>query len=166
MKEHMNPDGSYGALVPDSATISHLAWIGYSARIGEWTWIGDGARIGERTWIGDGASIGTCATIGDLATIGERATIGDGARIGKRTRIGAWATVQTIRRTDGYWFALVPLESGDWRVTAGCRDFTPIEAREHWTRTRGGTLLGAEILAILDYFDARMALGIRGGAPA
>ena len=118
MEQHINPDGSYGPLVPNSATISHLAWIGDSARIGE------------------------------------------------RTRIGAWATVQTIRRTDGYWFALVPLESGDWRMTAGCRDFTPIEARDHWTRTRGGTLLGAETLAILDYFDACMALRIRGRTPA
>ena len=154
MEQHINPDGSYGPLVPNSATISHLAWIGYSA------------RIGERTWIGDSTKIGTCATIGDSTRIGTCATIGDSARIGERTRIGAWATVQTIRRTDGYWFALVPLESGDWRMTAGCRDFTPIEARDHWTRTRGGTLLGAETLAILDYFDARMALGIRGMTPA
>ena len=115
MRQHKNPDGSNGPMVPGSASIGERAWIGHSA------W------IGERAWI------------------------------------GKWATVQTIRRTDGYWFALVPLESGDWRVTARCRDFTPAEGREHWTRTRGGTPLGAETLAILDYFDARIALGIGRG---
>ena len=115
MRQHENPDGSNGPMVPDSASI------------------GEGARIGA------GASIGAWASIGEEANI------------------------PTINRTDGYWFALVPLISGDWRVTAECRDFTPAEGREHWTRTCGGTPLGAETLAILDYFDARIALGIGRG---
>ena len=139
MRQHKNPDGSNGPMVPGSAS------------------------IGEEAWIGDLAAICDSAMIGERATIGERAWIGHSAWIGERAWIGKWATVQTIRRTDGYWFALVPLESGDWRVTARCRDFTPAEGREHWTRTRGGTPLGAETLAILDYFDARIALGIGRG---
>ena len=151
MRQHKNPDGSNGPMVPGSASI------------GEEAWIGDSAAIGDSATIGKWASIGDSATIGKWATIGEGAWISHSAWIGERAWIGKWATVQTIRRTDGYWFALVPLESGDWRVTAECRDFTPAEGREHWTRTRGGTPLGAETLAILDYFDARIALGIGRG---
>ena len=88
---------------------------------------------------------GSTISVPVSATIGERAVIGRGA------------VIQTLFRTDGYCFALVPLADGGHRVTAGCCDFTPAEAREHWTTTRGGTPVGDETLALLDAFDAVIA---------
>ena len=38
------------------------------------------------------------------------------------------------------------------------RRFTIDEAREHWTRTRGGTPLGDETTLILDYLEKALAL--------
>jgi len=61
--------------------------------------------------------------------------------------------VPSKRRSDGYVFAAYPGTDGLIRVTAGCRYFTLAEAREHWTRTRGGTPLGEETMQILDYLE-------------
>ena len=58
------------------------------------------------------------------------------------------------QRSDGYLFYLTH-DGDDYRVIAGCRDFTFTRAREHWTKTRGGTALGDETLAILDYLESR-----------
>jgi len=44
--------------------------------------------------------------------------------------------------------------SGAYLIDGGCRDFTMAEAREHWQRTRGGTSLGDETMAILDHIEA------------
>ncbi|MBZ0171138.1 MAG: hypothetical protein K8E66_02040 [Phycisphaerales bacterium] len=39
-------------------------------------------------------------------------------------------------------------------MRAGCRDFTTFnEARKHWQKTRGGTKLGIETMAILDALE-------------
>ena len=58
------------------------------------------------------------------------------------------------QRSDGYLFYLAH-DGDDYRVIAGCRNFTFTRAREHWTKTRGGTALGDETLAILDYLESR-----------
>lgn len=50
-------------------------------------------------------------------------------------------------------FAILPMASGPPKVSAGCRLFTLSEARDHWTRSRGGTLLGDETMAILDHLE-------------
>ena len=39
-------------------------------------------------------------------------------------------------------------------VIAGCRRFSPADARKHWAETRGGTQLGAESLALVDHMVA------------
>ena len=134
--------------------------LGAGARIGERASIDAGARIGERARIGADAIIGARASIGADARIGTRAWIGARAIIGERVnidagaQIGAGVTLNTSppqsRRSDGYLFALYP-HDGALRITAGCRDFTLDDARAHWTRTRGGTPLGDESLAIIDH---------------
>ena len=63
----------------------------------------------------------------------------------------------TATRSDGYTFALLEMDDATHRVTAGCRFFTLEEGRAHWAATRGGTMLGAESLAILDFFAAVIA---------
>lgn len=64
-------------------------------------------------------------------------------------------------RSDGYPFALLPMADGSVRVSAGCRLFSFEEAREHWTRTRGGTPLGDETMRVLDYLALSSAIGSR-----
>jgi uncharacterized protein YjbI with pentapeptide repeats len=63
------------------------------------------------------------------------------------------------QRSDGYRF-IAWCKDGVLQVRAGCRSFSLPEAREHWERTRGGTALGDETMAILDLIE-RVAL-IRG----
>ncbi len=57
-------------------------------------------------------------------------------------------------RTDGYRFLLTRTEPGEWRVKAGCRDFTVEGAKSHWTETRGDTPLGAESLQLIKHMTA------------
>ena len=55
-------------------------------------------------------------------------------------------------RSDGYRFYLTRTEQGEWRIKAGCRNFTITEAKEHWDRTRPeGDILGDETRLIIEY---------------
>ncbi|AEI71017.1 hypothetical protein, partial [EBPR siphovirus 2] len=63
-------------------------------------------------------------------------------------------TLAIATRSDGYSFALARSKDGSPIITAGCRFFDSFAAaRKHWRDTRGGTPLGDESLAILDYFE-------------
>lgn len=58
-------------------------------------------------------------------------------------------------RSDGYEFYYHVRDGAIW-IKAGCRHFPISEARAHWTKTRGGTQLGEESLAMCDHAE-RMA---------
>ncbi len=62
-------------------------------------------------------------------------------------------------RSDGYEF-YAHVKNGDLFIKAGCRYFNISNAREHWTKTRGGTPLGDESMALLD--NAERLAKIRG----
>ena len=66
------------------------------------------------------------------------------------------ANGQSASRSDGYEFRSLLLDDDTIRIKAGCRWFTFTEARAHWERTRGGTPLGDESLALVDHLE-RMA---------
>ncbi len=68
--------------------------------------------------------------------------------------LGEQWVVQGACRSDGYWFMLISLKDEGVRVKAGCRNFTLVEAREHWSTTRKDTPLGNETFAILDNLEA------------
>ena len=57
-------------------------------------------------------------------------------------------------RSDGYRFMLTNFKQDGLFVIAGCRRFSPADARKHWAETRGGTQLGAESLALVDHMVA------------
>lgn len=57
-------------------------------------------------------------------------------------------------RSDGYLFLIARTVDGA-RIIAGCRYFTFDEARAHWTKTRGSTLLGEESLALVDFLEGQ-----------
>jgi hypothetical protein len=68
------------------------------------------------------------------------------------------APIRTAQRGDGYAFYLLDTNRG-WRISAGCRFFTPAEAWAHWERTRpedGAGSLGAETRDILTMFELAM----------
>ena len=77
----------------------------------------------------------------------------DGAILNGASLNGAKGVIDGGSRADGYRF-VGWIKGGVLMIRAGCRDFTIAEAREHWTRTRGGTPLGAETTAILDHIEA------------
>ena len=57
------------------------------------------------------------------------------------------------QRSDG-WRFVGWIKGGVLQIRAGiCRNFTITEARDHWDRTRGGTPLGDETMAILDHIE-------------
>jgi uncharacterized protein YjbI with pentapeptide repeats len=58
-------------------------------------------------------------------------------------------------RSDGYRFLLTRTEPGEWRIKAGCRNFTLTEARTHWGEKRpAGDRLGDETRLILAHMEA------------
>ena len=61
------------------------------------------------------------------------------------------------QRSDGYRF-VGSVKDGELMISAGCRYFTLAEAREHWARTRGGTPLGDETMAILTHIESVAAI--------
>jgi hypothetical protein len=71
--------------------------------------------------------------------------------------LGSQIVIQGPTRSDGHFFLLTNLTNEGWRIKAGCRNFTVVDAREHWNRTRGTTPLGMETVAILDCLEAMAA---------
>jgi carbonic anhydrase/acetyltransferase-like protein (isoleucine patch superfamily) len=97
------------------------------------------------------------------ASIHQDAIVHPGAVIGERAVIRAWAVIgeraviNTATRSDGYVFAIMR-SKGAVRITAGCRDFSPAEARKHWQQTRGDTKLGRESIALVDHLERMLAI--------
>lgn len=73
-----------------------------------------------------------------------------GANLTEADFRGAVGVIGTGTRVDGCRFILW-VKDRQLRVATGFRDFALDEARAHWTKTRGGTPLGDEALAILDH---------------
>ena len=93
---------------------------------------------------------------GDAWVSGD-AQVSGNARVSGDARVSGMNI--TAVRSDGYTFTVAPTPEGA-RIIAGCRYFTFDEARLHWTKTRVGTSLGDESLALVDHLE-RMAV-IRG----
>ena len=93
----------------------------------------------------------------NLSQVSGDAWVYGDARVSGNAWVYGKITVGT--RSDGYTFLIAPTPDGP-RIIAGCRYFTFDEARAHWTKTRGGTQLGEESLALVDHLE-RMAK-IRG----
>ena len=86
----------------------------------------------------------------------RRANLGganlDGADLGGADLSGA-NIVDGGQRSDGYRF-VGWIKDGVLQILASCRDLSISSGREHWAKTRGGTPLGDETMAILDHIEA------------
>lgn len=77
----------------------------------------------------------------------------------RSANLGKTCLIDGGQRSDGFRFVGWPLQ-GKLQILAGCRSLSIAKAREHWLKTRGGTPLGDETMAILDQIE-RVAV-IRG----
>lgn len=96
------------------------------------------SQVSDNAWV-----YGNARVYGNAQVYGNARVYGD-ARV--------YDPITMTTRTDGYTFLIAPTPNGP-RIIAGCRYFTFSEARKHWTRTRGGTQLGEESLAIVDHLE-------------
>ena len=107
-------------------------------------------------WVsGDARVSGNAQVYGDAQVYGNAQVYGD-AQVSGNAQVYGNARVSGVNaftpRSDGYAFSITPTPDGP-RIIAGCRYFTFPEAREHWQKTRGGTALGEETFAILDFLE-------------
>ncbi len=103
-------------------------------------WVSGDARVSGDAWV-----------YGDARVYGNAWVYGD-ARVSGDARV--YKVNLTAVRSDSYTFTIAPTPEGP-RIIAGCRYFSFEQAREHWAKTRGGTPLGEETMAILDLLEAQ-----------
>ena len=154
----------YGnAQVYGNAWVSGNAQVYGDARVYGDAWVYGDARVYGNAWVyGDARVYGNARVYGDARVYGNAWVYGDARVYGDAQVYGnarVYGVIQMATRSDGYAFVVAPTAEGA-RIIAGCRYFTIAEARAHWTNTRGGTPLGEESLALVDFLE-RMAT-IRG----
>ena len=129
---------------------------------------GNARVFGNASVFGNARVFGNALVSGDASVSGNALVSGDASVFGNARLFGdARVAIRIIcaTRSDGYTFVVAPDLSGAIRIIAGCRYFTIDEAREHWRRTRGGTPLGEESLAIVDHLERMSKVVDFGPAP-
>lgn len=148
--------GSLGGWIEKESNLSHSgnAWVQGSARIH------GNARIYDNALVQGNARIHGNAHIYDNALVSGNARIYGNAHVFGNAHIRGNALVSEkilcASRSDGYLFVCCQDKSKAVIIIAGCRYFTIPQARKHWRKTRGGTRLGSESLALVDHLE-RMA---------
>ena len=152
--------GTIGGWISSEANLSQVygnAWVYGSALVyGDARVSGDARVYGDALVYGSARVYGNAWVYGNARVSGNAQVYGD-AWVYGNARVSKPIVVAT--RSDGYTFTLTHQGKNAPRIAAGCRFFTMKEAREHWTRTRGGTPLGAETDSILDHFERMIAAG-------
>jgi len=68
--------------------------------------------------------------------------------------------ITLLTQTDHGYLAYAVEREGEWRIHAGCRDFTMAEARAHWSSPNYHTpSSGRRILAALDWLESERFRG-------
>ena len=124
---HIHTNG--GGWVADTANVYNSAYIGPDARVyGNARVYGD-AQVDNARVCGD-AQVYCNARVYGNARVDNARVFGDAQVFGDaRVNRGMYAyTPISITRSDGYTFTL----QSDGSIVAGCRDFTPDEAKAYW----------------------------------
>lgn len=151
-------------LVDDIAALGLAAgtlggWIqeGQNLSVYDDAWVFDGAQVfdgarvsGEAHVYGNAQVSGNAWAYGKAHVYGNAQVFG-GARVSGDAWVSGFNIVAT--RSDSCTFLVAPTPDGP-RIIAGCRYFTFEEAEQHWEKTRGGTQLGDESLAIVKHLKA------------
>ena len=141
---------SGNAIVSGDARVSGNAVVSGNAYV-----FGDAIVSGDARVSGNAVVSGNAYVFGDARVFGNAYVFGD-ARVFGNACITSKIIAAT--RSDGYLFILARHQTSDGYpvILAGCQYFTFAQAREHWSKTRGGTRLGDESLALVDHLE-RMA---------
>ena len=133
-------------------------------------WIYDNARVyGDARVFGNARVCGN-ASIYDDALVFGNARVFDNAQVYGNAQVfdDAWvcynqsikkdmivnSELLSINRSDKYTFTISAAENNKIVISAGCRYFESFDdARNFWTKTRGGTKLGNETMLILDTLE-------------
>ena len=115
------------------------------------------AAVFEDAWVyGDAKVFGNASVSGNAKVYGKD-EVSESLSQGSIVGLMVWdRDLPQVKRSDGYVFTCCRCSDDIFRVSAGCRYFTLEEARDHWTNTRGGTRLGDETLAILDFLESQV----------
>lgn len=118
----------------------------------------DSASVSDTAFVGKNARVFDNAVVRDSAVVHGDATVCGNAVIAGNAEV---SVLYSVNRSDGYTFCIYNDLKLGLRISAGCRNFSVDEARKHWNKTRGGTLLGDESLYIVDYLEKSYALSTR-----
>jgi hypothetical protein len=171
---HVNPDGTLGGWVADSATVSPAATVHYTATVGAYASVGDHASVGAYASVGDHASVGDYASIGDRASMGadasmdDHASMGDyasmgfGSSIGPNVAVGCTATTGRCGTLLAFGWAFYTPRDGDAVLSYGCVTLTLAQWRKHLTalceqHAPDVATYERAISALLDYADVEIA---------
>ncbi|MBA4164320.1 MAG: hypothetical protein C0510_06770, partial [Erythrobacter sp.] len=122
------------------------AWVSGDAQVS------GNARVSGNAWVSGNAQVYGNAQVSGNARVSGNAQVYGNAQVSGNARV--YKVNLTAVRSDNYTFTVAPTPEGP-RVIAGCRYFSFEEAREHWSKTRGGTPLGEETFAILDLLETQ-----------
>ena len=163
------------ALVYGNALVYGDAWVSGNALVYGDAWVSGSARVyGNALVYGDAWVSGNARVRGDALVYGNALVYGDAlvhdnALVYGNARVygdawvsgDAWvygnalvkrgeytSTPTSITRSDGYMFTL----QSDGSIVAGCRDFTPDEAKAHWGNPEHHK--HRESMAIISAFNA------------
>jgi NDP-sugar pyrophosphorylase family protein len=123
--------------VPSHIHTKGGGWVANTANVYDSAYIGPDARVYGNAWVSGNACVsGNARVHGDARVYGNARVYGDAlihgnARVYGNARVkrGVYTCTPTsITRSDGYMFTL----QSDGSIVAGCRDFTPDEAKAHW----------------------------------
>ena len=114
------------------------------------------SQVSGNAWVYGNAQVSGNAWVYGDAQVSGNARVSGNAWVSGNARV--YAPIICATRTDGYTFCAAHDQHYIVRIIAGCRYFTPTEARAHWSATRGGTKLGDESLALIDHLERMAAL--------
>jgi hypothetical protein len=133
--------------------IRALDAIGFdpAGTVGGWIETEKNLSVYDNAWVYNNAQVSGNARVSGYAQVYAYARVFGSAHVSDNARVKK--CLLTATRSDGFTFACFGQKNGPVVIIAGCRFFTIPEAREHWTKTRGGTALGKESLALIDFLE-------------
>jgi hypothetical protein len=146
---------SDNAQVSGNASVSGNAWVSGNAQVFGDAWVFGNARVSGAAQVSGNASVSGTAWVSGNAQVSGNASVSGDAWVFGNARV--YKSYPFIGRLDGCTFILVPTKDGHPIVIADCQYRTIESYRQHVADAYPDTPKSRETLAILDYFEARLA---------
>ena len=135
IKEQTHDFGDGNGPVPSHIHTKGGGWVADTANVHNSAYIGEDALVyGNALVYGDALVHDNALVYGNARVYGDAWVSGDAWVYGNAlVKRGVYTSTPTsITRSDGYMFTL----QSDGSIVAGCRDFTPDEAKAHWGHSK------------------------------